>query len=186
MKIKILAIVVLLCTCKAFAQNATKAELNELKAQVNELSLKLNNLESTIERVVTENVNLVEQLNVKTVTSTKDSNGITWDIVRVEPDSDNNVVVTLRITNNTGVKKDIWWHDSEVIDSNSNLTNNSYQVRGSIDGGLESGFPKNFTITIKNVPINSTYFAYIQLVYNDKLSQKRNIPVRFTGVHIPR
>ena len=60
------------------AQNATKAELDALSQRVAKL-------EADLERVITENVNLVEQLNIKTVTSYTDENKIQWDIVRVEP-----------------------------------------------------------------------------------------------------
>lgn len=180
-----------MCSCKVFAQNATKAELNELKAQVNELSLKLNNLESTIERVVTENVNLVEQLNVKTVTSYTDRNQMVWDIVKVEPNpEENDVVVTLRLTNRSGVIKYIatGFDIGSAIDSNSNLNNNTYVVKigkSTADlSNIKPGVPINVMVVIKGVPITCTYLSNMRIEYSG-YKNAQNASVEFTGVHIP-
>ena len=182
-----------------FAQNATKAEVDKLVSQVDALSQKVSQLESkateleaTIERVVTENMNLVEQLNVKTVTSCTDTHGITWDIVKVEPNADNDVNVTLRISNNSGMKKKLYCVDSGqratesyALDSNTNLNNNKYGVKIYIQEEFENGFPKNLTFSIKNVPNTCAYLSMIQLKYDELLSNKRNNTIKFTGVHIP-
>lgn len=174
------------------AQNVTKADLVKLESQLNSLSQKVTQLESNLERVITENVNLVEQLNIKTVTSVTDANGIQWDIVKVEPDASNNdVVISLRLTNNTGVKKYIY---SAVIptnltyyalDSNTNLQDNKYGYKFYMQEELESGYPKNKTLIIKNVPTTCSYLSLILCKYDDSISNKRNIVVKFTGVHIP-
>lgn len=166
-----------------FAQNATKAELEKLASQVNALSQKVTQLETNLERVITENVNLVEQLNVKTITSVTDVNNIQWDIVKVEPDKNSNkVVITLRLTNNSGIKQKVFIYDyySYALDSDTNLNNNKYRIIASGDIELEHGIPVNTTITITDVPVTSSYLSMIQLGYTSK-----PIYVKFTGVHIP-
>ena len=181
----VLAAIAIVACGSVSAQNATKADLNKLANQVNELSQKVTQLESNLERVITENVNLVEQLDVKTVTSVKDVNGLQWDIVKVEPDDDNNVVLTLRITNNSGKKMVITAtsFDSYAIDSNSNQNNNKYDIKTDFKEDLSHSFSINKTATIKNVPSTSPYMSLIQLHYLDSRANKFN--VKFTGVHIP-
>lgn len=173
------------------AQNVTKADLVKLESQLNSLSQKVTQLESNLERVITENVNLVEQLNIKTVTSVTDANGIQWDIVKVEPNSDNNnVVISLRIINNSGVKKSAFLlaGDSYAIDSDSNQANNIYKIYNhtvnSIE--LENGVPVNAIVTIPGVPLTSSYLSMIQLNIQPSAFDSRNKTlVKFTGVHIP-
>lgn len=173
------------------AQNVTKADLVKLESQLNSLSQKVTQLESNLERVITENVNLVEQLNIKTVTSVTDANGIQWDIVKVEPNSDNNnVVISLRIINNSGVKKSAFLlaGDSYAIDSDSNQANNIYKIYNhtvnSIE--LENGVPVNAIVTIPGVPLTSSYLSMIQLKIKPSAFDSRNKTlVKFTGVHIP-
>lgn len=173
------------------AQNVTKADLVKLESQLNSLSQKVTQLESNLERVITENVNLVEQLNIKTVTSVTDANGIQWDIVKVEPNSDNNnVVISLRIINNSGVKKSAFLlaGDSYAIDSDSNQANNIYKIYNhtvnSIE--LENGVPVNAIVTIPGVPLTSSYLSMIQLKIQPSAFDSRNKTlVKFTGVHIP-
>ncbi len=78
------------------AQNATKAELEALTQRVAKL-------EADLERVITENVNLVEQFNIKPITSYTDENGIQWEIIRVVPNRKNgSVVMVIRVVNTSG------------------------------------------------------------------------------------
>lgn len=187
----ILAAFAILACGSLCAQNATKADLDKLVTQVNALSQKVSQLENNLERVITENVNLVEQLNIKTVTSVTDANGIQWDIVKVEPNSDNNnVVISLRIINNSGVKKSAFLlaGDSYAIDSDSNQANNIYKIYNhtvnSIE--LENGVPVNAIVTIPGVPLTSSYLSMIQLKIQPSAFDSRNKTlVKFTGVHIP-
>lgn len=188
---EILATFAILACGSLCAQNATKADLDKLVTQVNALSQKVSQLENNLERVITENVNLVEQLNIKTVTSVTDANGIQWDIVKVEPNSDNNnVVISLRIINNSGVKKSAFLlaGDSYAIDSDSNQANNIYKIYNhtvnSIE--LENGVPVNAIVTIPGVPLTSSYLSMIQLKIQPSAFDSRNKTlVKFTGVHIP-
>ena len=185
-----LAAFALLACGSVSAQNATKADLSKLENQVNALSQKVAQLETNLERVISENVNLVEQLNVKTVTSCTDKNGIQWDIVKVEP-VDANVVVTLRITNNSGAQRNIsvdHVHDlSFAVDTNSNLANNKYFYRtGIYDVIVPNGSPINVQLTLKNVPLVTSYLSIFQFMYYDKAVNEKNIMVKFSGVHVPR
>ena len=180
----ILAALVVMTSGSLFAQNATKADLDKLANQVNALSQKVTQLETDLERVITENVNLVEQLNVKTVTSYTDKNGIQWDIVKVEPNKETNkVVVTLRLTNNSGLNKKVFIYPSYsyALDSDTNKNNNKYSIYETPgDLFLEHGIPVNATVTVLNVPITASYFSLIQLGYS-----LDPVYVKFTGVHIP-
>lgn len=179
----ILLALVIIASANLSAQNATKAELNELTQRVAKL-------EADLERVITENVNLVEQLNIKTVTSMTDSkNGITFDIVKVEPDSNtNDVVISLRITNNSGAAKIVTIDNSEWLayDSNSNKADNSYKAWDRIERKLEHGIPVNATVTFKNVPITCSYLSLINGAYTvSTASIFDKFSLKFTGVHIP-
>lgn len=189
MRIKsILAAFVVMACGSLSAQNATKAELNNLTNQVNALSQKVAQLETNLERVITENVNLVEQLNVKTVTSVTDANGIQWDIVKVVPNANtNDVVISLRITNNSGAIKKITTSNTEwvIYDTNSNLSNNSYKCWDRIDLKLENGIPINVPITIKNVPVTCSYLSLISGTYQMSTAIFDSFTFKFTGVHIP-
>lgn len=185
-----LAAFALLACGSVSAQNATKADLDKLANQVNALSQKVAQLETNLERVISENVNLVEQLNVKTVTSCTDKNGIQWDIVKVEP-VEERVVVTLRITNNSGAQRNIsvdHVHDSSfAVDTNSNLANNKYFYRtGLYDVIVPNGSPINVQLTLKNVPLVTSYLSIFQFMYYDKAVNEKNIMVKFSGVHVPR
>lgn len=185
-----LAAFALLACGSVSAQNATKADLSKLENQVNALYQKVAQLETNLERVISENVNLVEQLNVKTVTSCTDKNGIQWDIVKVEP-VEANVVVTLRITNNSGAQRNIsvdHVHDlSFAVDTNSNLANNKYFYRtGIYDVIVPNGSPINVQLTLKNVPLVTSYLSIFQFMYYDKAVNEKNIMVKFSGVHVPR
>ena len=201
----ILAAFAVMASGSLYAQNATKADLDKLTNQVNELSQRMTELESKatqfetkvaqleadVERIVTENVNLVEQLNIKTVTSMIDNNGFQWDIVKVEPDEgNNNVVLTLRLTNKSGVMQSIGtgFNMGNAIDTNSNLANNSYNIeRNNFDldlNKIQANVPLNFTVTIHNVPTTCTYLATINIEYTGYKNTK-DAEFKFTGVHIP-
>lgn len=186
----ILAAIAIMACGSVFAQNATKADLAKLESQVNALSQKVTQLEANLERVITENVNLVEQLNVKTVTSVTDNNGIQWDIVKVEPNADNNdVVLTLRITNKSGVMQSFGtgFTIGKAIDSNSNLSNNNYEVminNHNLDlQKIQPDIPLNLTVSIKNVPMTCAYLAVINMNYSG-YRQTKNGVFKFSGVHI--
>lgn len=192
MKFKsILAAIAILACGTVSAQNATKADLSKLESQLNALTQKVSQLETNLERVITENVNLVEQLNIKTVTSVTDANGIQWDIVKVEPNADtNDVLISLRITNNSGVKKSVFLlvGDSYAIDSDSNQANNTYKIyKHTINTiELENGVPVNATVTIPGVPLTSSYLSMVQLKNQPSAFDSRSKTiVKFTGVHIP-
>ena len=194
MKLRTLLAAIALMACgSVFAQNATKADLAKLENQVNALSQKVAQLESNLERVITENVNLVEQLNVKTVTSVKDKNGIQWDIVKVEPNAEtNDVVITFRVTNLSGRNHSCGFGSElgTAIDTDSNISNNVYKIKNhysnpSLDN-LSSGTPINIQGTVKNVPNTSSYLASITLDYVGSVSKgTQKALVKFTGVHIP-
>ena len=175
----ILLALVIIASANLSAQNATKAELNALTQRVAKL-------EADLERVITENVNLVEQLNIKTVTSYTDANQIKWDIVKVVPNElENNVVITLRLTNVSGVKKGVQRQFGEATDTNSNLENNKYEVYQSSDRlELHPEVPVNTTCIIKKVPTTSSYIAVIELPYYGWSGAKHSV-AKFTGVHIP-
>ena len=180
----ILAAFAVMASGSVFAQNATKAELDALAQRVSKLEMDL-------ERVITENVNLVEQLNVKTVTSVTDKNGIQWDIVKVEPnESDNTVVLTMRLTNVSGVMRSLgtWFDVGYAIDSNSNLSNNSYTVsitRHNLNlQKIQAGVPLNLMLIVKNVPTTCSYLASIVLNYIG-YSPTKDAEFKFSGVHIP-
>ena len=180
----ILAVLAIVASTGLNAQNATKAELNALSQRVAKL-------EADLERVVTENVNLVEQLNVKTVTSVTDKNGIQWDIVKVEPnEAENDVILTLRLTNNSGVVKSIGtgFDVGKAIDSNSNRNNNCYNVKiGNHNLNLQkiaAGVPMNLTVVIKDVPTTCVYLADINIKYLG-YGQTKDSEFKFSGVHIP-
>ena len=161
-----------------FAQNLTKADLVKLENQVNALSQKVVQLETNLERVITENVNLVEQLNVKTVTSVTDNNGLQWDMVKVEPNN-NKVVITLRISNNSGLVRDVRKANSSAylsggcyaLDSNTNLSDNKYGIEISFNDVIESGAPINKTITISNVPTTCSFLSLIHCLVQQKPSK---------------
>ena len=168
---------VVVASANISAQNATKAELDAL-------SQRFAKLEADLERVITENVNLVEQLNIKTVTSYTDENKIQWDIVRVEPNKETNeVIVSLRLTNNSGLKQKVFIYPSYsyALDSDTNRSNNKYDITETPgDLFLEHGIPVNATVKIANVPITSSYLSLVQLGYT-----LAPIYVKFKGVHIP-
>ena len=121
----ILLALAIIASANLSAQNATKAELEALTQRVARL-------ETDLGRVITENVNLVEQLNIKKVTSMTDNkNGITFDIVKVEPNANtNDVVISLRMTNNSGAVKTITTDNTQWLayDSDSNKADNSYKT----------------------------------------------------------
>ena len=183
------AFAVMVCG-SVFAQNATKADLTKLENQLNALSQKVAQLETNLERVITENVNLVEQLNVKTITSVTDVNGIQWDIVKVIPNADNNeVVLTLRITNNSGVMQSFGtgFTMGYAVDTNSNLSNNSYEIKIVSSKNFQkfqTGIPVNFEVIIKNVPITCSYLAIVNMDYSG-YNKTKDASFKFTGVHIP-
>lgn len=191
MKLKSFFTVVLFMTCGSLsAQNATKADLDKLANQVNALSQKVSQLELNLERVITENVNLVEQLNVKTVSSIEDKNGITTDIVKIVPDEDNNnVAVTLRFTNNSGIIKSVFmrYYNCYALDSNSNLNNNKYSISGedNLELKLENGIPVTCTIIINQVPTTCAYLSHLQINYALRVSASDETVLKFKGVHIP-
>lgn len=191
MKFKsILAAIAILACGTVSAQNATKADLSKLESQLNALTQKVSQLETNLERVITENVNLVEQLNIKTVTSMVDEkNGITFDIVKVEPDAKtNDVVVSLRITNNSGTVKKITFENTEWVayDSNSNKSDNSYKAWEMIQIVLENGIPVNSIITFKKVPPTCSYLSIVKGLYKlDSAGLFDKFALKFTGVHIP-
>lgn len=175
------------------AQNATKADLAKLESQVNALSQKVSQLEANLERVITENVNLVEQLNVKTITSVTDKNGIQWDIVKVEPNAEtNDVVITFRVTNLSGRNHSCGFGSDlgTAIDTDSNISNNVYKIKNNYSNpsldNLSSGTPINIQGTVRNVPNTSSYLASIILDYVGSASKgTQKALVKFTGVHIP-
>ena len=201
MKIRsILAAFAIIASGSVFAQNATKTEVDKLVSQVNTLSQKVSQLESkateleaTIERVITENVNLVEQLNVKTVTSVTDVNNIQWDIVKVEPNVEtNDVVITFRVTNKSGRNHDCGFGFSlgSAIDTDSNLPKNVYDIKNNSSNpslsSLSSDIPINIQGTVKNVPNTSSYLASVTLNYSgNRTKGTQKALVKFTGVHIP-
>lgn len=179
----ILLALAIIASANLSAQNATKAELEALTQRVARL-------ETDLGRVITENVNLVEQLNIKKVTSMTDNkNGITFDIVKVEPNANtNDVVISLRMTNNSGAVKTITTDNTQWLayDSDSNKADNSYKAWDRIEKKLEHGIPVNATVTFKNVPTTCSYLSLINGAYGvstagifDKFTLK------FTGVHIP-
>lgn len=175
----ILALFTILVCGNLSAQNATKAELDALSQRVSKLEMDL-------ERVITENVNLVEQLKIKTLSSCTDANQIKWDIVKVEPNAmDNNVVVTLRLTNVSGVKKGVQRQFGEAIDTNSNLNNNKYRIYQESDRlELHPNIPVNATCIIEKVPATSSYIAVMELPYYGWSGAKHSV-AKFTGIHIP-
>ena len=194
MKLKsILAAIAIMASYSLFAQNATKADLERLANQLNTLSQKVIQLDINLDRIISENVNLVEQLNVKTITSAADVNGIQWDIVRVEPNIEtNDVVITFRVINHSGKNHDcsFGFNMGSAIDTDSNLSNNVYVVKNSSRNpslsNLISGTPINIQGVIKNVPNTSSYLASITLDYiGSRTKGTQNGIIKFTGVHIP-
>lgn len=194
MKLRSIFIAIAVMACgNMFAQNATKAELEKLASQVNALSQKVTQLETNLERVITENVNLVEQLNVKTITSVTDVNNIQWDIVKVEPNAEtNDVVITFRVTNKSGRNHNcgFGFELGSAIDTDSNLSNNVYIIKNNSSNpslsNLSSGTPINIQGTVKNVPNTSSYLASVTLDYLGNTSKgTKKAVVKFTGVHIP-
>jgi len=186
----ILAAFAVMACGSVFAQNATKADLAKLESQVNALSQKVAQLEANLERVITENVNLVEQLNVKTVTSCTDRNGIQWDIVKVEP-SETDVKITMRINNNTGTQRTVMVdptsNQSFAVDTNSNQQVNKYNFYEGMENiVVPNGSPVNCWVVLKKVPVTTSYLSVFQFVYSDRSTNERNILVKFTGVHTPR
>ena len=164
-----------------YAQNATKADIDAL-------SQRITKLEADLERVITENVNLVEQLKIKTISSCTDENNVQWDIVKVTPNpSSNNVVLTLRVTNNSGAIRNANPFTGVAIDSNSNMDNNSYKIKiGGSNINMQKvpvGTPINITATIVGVPTTSSYLNSIELIYFGK--GLHETVIKFTGVHIP-
>lgn len=194
MKLKSFFTVIVFMTCGSLsAQNATKADLDNLANQVNALSQKITQLETNLERVITENVNLVEQLNVKTITSVTDVNNIQWDIVKVEPNTEtNDVVITFRVNNNSGRNHScgFGFDIGSAIDTDSNLPNNVYYIKNNSSNpsleNLAPGTPINMQGTVKNVPNTSSYLATVTLNYLGSMSKgTQKASVKFTGVHIP-
>lgn len=186
----ILAAFAVMACGSVFAQNATKADLAKLESQVNALSQKVTQLEANLERVITENVNLVEQLNVKTVTSCTDRNGIQWDIVKVEP-SETDVKITMRINNNTGTQRTVMVdptsNQSFAVDTNSNQQVNKYNFYEGMENiVVPNGSPVNCWVVLKKVPVTTSYLSVFQFAYTDKSTNERNIPVKFSGIHLPR
>lgn len=168
-----------------YAQNVTKAEIDELSQRVTKL-------EANLERVITENVNLVEQLNIKNVSSFTDPNQIKWDIVKVEPNAEtNDVVLTFRITNNSGVVHDagMGFTMGSAIDSDSNLGNNVYTIKSGSGSenlsALPSKVPINIQGIVKGVPLTSTYLAVVKLSYQGRYNKTQKAEIKFTGIHIP-
>ena len=192
MKLKgILAALTLLACGSISAQNVAKADFDKLENQVNSLSQELGQLKMDLERVITENVNLVEQLNIKTITSVSDKNGIQWDIVKVEPNADNNdVILTLRLTNKSGsVQKMMLGFDIGVaVDADSNRANNVYTIKSADKNADLSEFatdiPVNIQAIIKGVPTTSTHMAVIKFTWGG-LGGVPRAEAKFTGVHIP-
>lgn len=193
MKMKAMLAVFSLVACGSLsAQNAAKVDLNSLANQVNALSAKVAKLESDLNRVITENVNLVEQLNIKKITSATDANNIQWDIVKVYVDpSTNNIILDLRITNHSAQKHDfgIGFVMGTAVDSNSNLGNNVYNVkrvnpRSSLNN-VQPNVPVNYQVVIEDVPITCTYLATINLKYTS-YNNHEEAGIRFTGVHVSR
>ena len=183
----ILAAFAIMASGSLCAQNATKADLDKLANQVNALSQKVTELEANLERVITENVNLVEQLNIKTVTSCTDKNKIKWDIVKVSP-GEGVVTLDIRVTNNSGTIVDASPFRGLAVNSDSNLSNNSYEIkikqgRAPLDK-LAVGVPVNFSVEIVGVPTNSSYLSYVELLYSLDYGMTTST-VKFTGVHIP-
>lgn len=182
----ILVLLAIMVCGNIFAQNATKAELNELSQRVAKL-------EADLERVITENVNLVEQLNVKTISSVTDVNNIQWDIVKVEPNAEtNDVVITFRVTNKSGRNHHcgFGFELGSAIDTNSNLAKNVYTIKNNSSNPslnpLSSGTPINIQGTVKNVPNTSSYLASVTLDYLGNSSRgTQKAVIKFTGVHIP-
>ena len=192
MKLKsILVAFVIMGSGSLFAQNVTKADLVNLENRVNALSQKVEQLEGKLERVMSENINLVEQLKLKTVASVTDGNGIKWDIVKVEPNADNNdVVLTLRLTNNSGfVQKLFMGFDIGVaVDSDTNRSNNVYTVKAADQNPdlsqFASGVSVNIQAVIKGVPTTSSYMQVIKFPYGG-LGGSPKTEAKFTGIHIP-
>ena len=177
-----LAVLAIIVSTSLYAQNATKAELNALSQRVAKL-------EADLERVITENVNLVEQLKIKTVTSYTDKNGIQWDIVKVTPNSDEGVVILdIRATNNSGAVANALPFQGLAINSDSNLRNNSYKLNIKYGNAplnkLGVGIPVNFSVEIIGVPLNSSYLSSVELLYNFNHAMQ-STTIKFTGVHIP-
>lgn len=194
MKIKSILTAFAVMACgSVFAQNATKSDLAKLESQVNALSQKVAQLETNLERVITENVNLVEQLNVKTVTSVTDVNNIQWDIVKVEPNAEtNDVIITFRVTNKSGRNHDCGFGFSlgSAIDTDSNLPKNVYDIKNNSSNpslsALSSDTPINIQGTVRNVPNTSSYLASVTLDYSgNRTKGTQKALVKFTGVHIP-
>ena len=191
MKFKsVLAAIALIACGSVSAQNVTKADLSKLENQVNALSQKIAQLEEKVERVVTENVNLVEQLNLKTVTSYADKNGMQWDVVKVEPNG-TDVKIFMRITNNTGVERSVMVNPSSpnsyAIDSNSNQQVNKYLFHEGFQHiPIPHGTPVNVYVTLNRVPVTTAYLSVFQFVYNDQSTNTKDILVKFTGIHTPR
>ena len=191
MKFKsVLAAIALIVCGSVSAQNVTKADLSKLENQVNALSQKIAQLEEKVERVVTENINLVEQLDLKTVTSFKDKNGLQWDVVKVEPNG-TDVKIFMRITNNTGVQRSVMVNPSSsnsyAIDSNSNQQTNKYLFQeGYQHIPIPNGVPVNVYVTLNYVPVTTAYLSVFQFVYNDQLTNANDVLVKFTGIHTPR
>ena len=177
----ILLALAIIASVNLSAQNATRAELDALTHRVAKL-------EADLERVITENVNLVEQLNIKPVTSYTDENGIQWEIIRVDPNRKNSsVVMDIRVINTSGSVACAYPYEAIACDSNINLRNNTYKVdiqRGNAPfDSLPVGIPINFSIKIRDVHLSSSYLSYVGMVYSE--SGLRNITVKFTNIHIP-
>jgi len=194
MKVRSIFAAIALVACGSLsAQNATKADLAKLESQVNALSQKVAKLEANLERVITENVNLVEQLNIKTLSSVTDVNNIQWDIVKVSPNADTgDVVVTLRVTNNSGRphKVGLGFNIGSAVDSNSNLGNNVYYVKSADDNpdlsNLAPNTPVNIKAIVQNVPNTSVYLSSLTINYSGTYGKTEKGVVKFTGVHISR
>ena len=102
--------------------------------------------------------------------------------------SPNDVVISLRITNNSGAVKTITTDNTAWLayDSDSNKSDNSYKAWDRIQKKLEHGIPVNATVTFKNVPTTCSYLSLINGVYEvSTASIFDSFALKFTGVHIP-
>ena len=80
--------------------------------------------------------------------------------------SSNDVMVTLRVTNHANKKHDVdmGFDLGTAVDSDSNLTNNVYVIKGANHnaylGELEPNLPVNIQGIIKGVPTTSSYLSH--------------------------
>lgn len=194
MRLKSILVAFAFLSCNGVcAQSVSKAEFDKLAGKVATLSSQVTQMETNLNRVLTENANLVKQLKLETLTSVTDENNVQWDIVRVEPeDSGNDVVITFRVTNHSDDSKHVGFgfNLGSAVDSDSNLGNNVYVIKDAYENpSLSSLAPKtpvNIRGYIKDVPKTSSYLAVITLGYSPSERGFSECFVKFTGVHIPR